>query len=146
MVPNLVEGGADIIGDLGLIGDIGRHGERLCRGGQILDRGLQVLRLAVDGDDARPALGQKPHGRGADDAGSPGHDGNLAIQANSIGHGVGFPWLVRLFRIRGGGIWRTNLHGVNYFMRGAGWPVAGEAATRPFPAVFGVLTRVHASG
>ena len=76
-----VEGRADIVGDLVLGGDVGR--DRQCfRGfGQILDRGLQALGLAVDGDDARAALGQQMHGRGADvHAGSPGNDGNLAVQ------------------------------------------------------------------
>jgi hypothetical protein len=41
---------------------------------------------AVDCDNARAAVGQKPHGRGADDAGRAGDDGDLAIQANSIRH------------------------------------------------------------
>ena len=52
---------------------------------------LQVLRLAVDRDNARAALGQQPHGRGADDAGRAGDDGDLAVQANSIGHVMRFP-------------------------------------------------------
>jgi hypothetical protein len=56
------------------------------------DRGLQVLLPAVDGNDARAALGQKAHGGGADDPGSPGDDGNPAIEANSIGHVWHFPW------------------------------------------------------
>jgi hypothetical protein len=51
---------------------------------------LQVLRLAVDRDNARAALGQQPYRRGSDDAGSPGDDGDPAIQANSIGHKVRF--------------------------------------------------------
>jgi len=53
---------------------------------------LQVLRLAVDRDNARAALGQQPYGRGSDDAGSPGDDGDPAIQANSIRHKVRFLW------------------------------------------------------
>ena len=36
----LVDGGADIVGDLVLVADIGRDGQRLRRGRQILDRGL----------------------------------------------------------------------------------------------------------
>src|ERR1700694_1966709 len=95
----LVDAGADISRDLVLIGNIGRDGERLRRGRQILDRGLQVLLPAVDGNDARAAFGQKAHGRGANDARSPGDDGNLAIETNSIGHVWHFPWLVRLSRI-----------------------------------------------
>ena len=95
----LVDGGADIVGDLVLAGDIGGDRQRLRRGRQILDRGLQVLLLAVDCDNTRAALGQQPHGRGADDAGSAGDDGDLAVQTNSIGHVRRFPWLVRLSRI-----------------------------------------------
>ena len=34
----------------------------------------------------RAALGQQANGRGSNDAGRPGHDGNPAIEANSIGH------------------------------------------------------------
>jgi hypothetical protein len=47
---------------------------------------LQVLLPAVDRDDARAAFGQQPNGRGSDDAGRAGDDGDLAIQTNSIGH------------------------------------------------------------
>ena len=63
--------------------------------------------LAVDGDDARAALGQQPDGRGSDDAGSTGDDGYPAIEANSIGHIWGFLSLLRFipdfggFRARG---------------------------------------------
>ena len=35
-----VDGGADIAGDLVLVGDVGGHRQRLCRGRQILDRFL----------------------------------------------------------------------------------------------------------
>ena len=91
----LVDGGADIAGDLVLLGDVGGDRQRLGRGRQILDGGLEVLFPAVDRDDARAALGQQPHGRGSDDAGSAGDDGNPAIEANSIGHFWGFLWLVR---------------------------------------------------
>ena len=52
---------------------------------------LQVLLPAVDRDNARAAFGQQPDGRGADDAGSAGDDGDLAIQTNSIGHFAAFP-------------------------------------------------------
>ena len=48
--------------------------------------GCKILLVAVDRDDARAALGQQADGRGSDDAGSAGHDGNPAIEANSIGH------------------------------------------------------------
>ena len=87
----LVDGGADICCDLVLIGDIGRHRERLGRGRQVLDGGLEIRSSAVDGDDASAAFGQEPHGRGADDAGCAGHDGDPAVEANSIGHVLGFP-------------------------------------------------------
>jgi hypothetical protein len=56
-------------------------------------------RAAVHRDQARPAFGQQAHGRGADDTGRAGHDGNPAIEANSIGHIKCFPPLLRLFRI-----------------------------------------------
>ena len=86
-----VDGGADVAGDLVLIGDVGGDRQRLRRGRQILDRFLEVLFPAVDRDEAGAAFGQKPHGRGADDAGSPGDDGDPAVQANSIGHCRCFP-------------------------------------------------------
>jgi hypothetical protein len=47
---------------------------------------LQVQLVAVDRDNPRPALGQEPHRRGADDPGGAGDDGNPAIQSNAIGH------------------------------------------------------------
>ena len=86
----LVDGGADIVCDLVLIGDVSGHRKRLRGGRQILDRALQVGLPAVDRDDAGAAFGQKADGCGTDDAGSPGDDGDLAIQTNSIGH-VAFP-------------------------------------------------------
>ena len=46
----------------------------------------QVVFLAVDCDDTRAAFGQQPDGRGSDDAGRAGDDGDPAIQTNSIGH------------------------------------------------------------
>ena len=87
----LVDGGADILRDLVLIGDVGSHGKRLRGGRQILDRALQVQFPAVDGNNAGAAFGQQADGCGADDAGSPGDDGDLAIQTNSIGHVWRFP-------------------------------------------------------
>ena len=68
------------------VGDVGGDGERLRGGGQVVDRALQVCAVAVDGDDARAALGEEADGRAADDAGSSGDDGNLAVQANTIRH------------------------------------------------------------
>jgi hypothetical protein len=53
-----VEAGLDIAGDLVLLRDIGCDGECLRRGRQILDRGVQVLALAVDCDNSRAAFGQ----------------------------------------------------------------------------------------
>ncbi len=47
--------------------------------------------LAVDCDNMRATLGQKPHGRGANDAGGAGDDGNPAIETNAIGHALRFP-------------------------------------------------------
>ena len=110
--------------------------QRLRRGRQILDRGLQVLLLAVDRDDARAALGQQPHGRGADDAGSTGDDGDPAVQTNSIGHFRRFLWLVRLspdfhgFRARD----RAKPFESDYFICGAALTSGrGVAARPPFP-------------
>jgi len=34
----------------------------------------------------RPALGQQPHGRRANNPGGAGDDGNPALQTNAIGH------------------------------------------------------------
>ena len=83
---------------------------------------LQVLLPAVDGDDAGAALGQKLHGRGADDAGSAGDDGDLAIETNSIGHVWCFPWLLRLSRIFCGSARARarTLIGRDYFICGGG--------------------------
>jgi hypothetical protein len=141
----LVDGGADIVGDFSLVADIGGHGKGFGRGGQILDRGLQILRLAVDRDDARPALGQQPHGGAADDTGRTGHDGDLAVQANSIGHA--FPQARPVVPDFGGSAYgaRTFRETTISCVARAGY-CPGQAATRPFPAVFGVLTRDHASG
>ena len=69
---------------------------------------------AVDGDDAGAALGQQADGRGSDDAGRAGHDGDPAIEANSIGHFWGFLWLAPVipdfdgFRARVGALARTG--------------------------------------
>src|SRR5438445_11124672 len=81
-----VDRGADLFRDLVFPGDIRRDRERFGGGGQVLDRGLEVVCLAVDGDDTSAAFGQEADGRGSDDAGRAGHDGNPAIEANSIGH------------------------------------------------------------
>src|SRR6185436_15480639 len=43
-------------------------------------------RNPVDGNDTGAAFGQKADGGGSDDTGRAGHDGNPAIEANSIGH------------------------------------------------------------
>jgi hypothetical protein len=86
-----VDGGADIVGDLVLARDIGGDRQRLRRGRQIPDRGLQVLLPAVDCDNTRPAFRQQFQCRGADDTGSTGYDGDLAVQSNSIGHIRRFP-------------------------------------------------------
>ena len=94
-----VDGGADIVRDLVLACNVRRDRERLGGGGQILDRGLEVVFPAVDGDDTGAAFGQQADGRGSDDAGRAGHDGNPAIEANSIGHAWGFLSLLRLSRI-----------------------------------------------
>ena len=85
----------------------------------IPDGGLQVLLPAVDRNDARAAIGEKPDGCGSDDAGGAGDDGDLAVQANSIGHVGSFPLLVRLFRISWFGAWRANFRRCDYFIRGA---------------------------
>jgi hypothetical protein len=80
---------------------------------------LQVLLSAVDRDNMRATLGQQPHGRGADDADRAGDDRDRAVRANSIGHVVRFPWLIRLSRISGG-----SAHGArtsrDYFICGVG--------------------------
>jgi hypothetical protein len=75
-----------MVPNLSTAADVGGHRQCLRRGRQILDRGFEVLFPAVDGDDARATLGQKPDGGAADEAGSPDDDGDPAIQANSIGH------------------------------------------------------------
>ena len=64
-----------------------------------------VRPLAVDGYDARAALGEQLDGRTADDAGSASHDGDLAVQANTVGHGFSFggPRWLRLSRMVWGG-------------------------------------------
>jgi hypothetical protein len=67
----------------------------------------------------RTTLGQKLHGRVANDAGSAGDDGNPAIETNAIGHAWRFLWVIRLFRIFGarashGPLWQ------DYFICGAG--------------------------
>jgi hypothetical protein len=109
---------ADVIGDLILAGDIGRDGERVGRGRQIRHRGFEIGRLAVDRNDTRAAFGQQLSGGAADDAGSPGDDGDLAIETNSIGHVLRFP-LAR--PVVSGFSWvrregRANHHRLNYFI------------------------------
>ena len=95
------------------------HRERLGGGGQVLDRGREVLLPAVDGDDAGAAFGQQADGRGSDDAGRAGHDGNPAIEANSIGHVWGFLSLAPVipdfggFRAKSG---RPRANGSDYFI------------------------------
>jgi hypothetical protein len=93
-----VDGAADIVRDLVLACDISRDRERFGGGGQVLDRGLEVVFPAVDGDDTGAAFSQQADGRGSDDAGRAGHDSDPAIEANSIGH-MGFLSLLRLSRI-----------------------------------------------
>jgi hypothetical protein len=51
-----VDGRADIVRDLVLPGDVSRDRERFGGGGQVLDRGLEVVFLAVDGDDTGAAF------------------------------------------------------------------------------------------
>ena len=77
---------------------------------------------AVDGDDARAAFGEQPKGRGSDDAGRAGNDGDPAIQTNSIGHGVLVSsWLIRLSRILlGSAGGARTLIGTDYFIWNAG--------------------------
>jgi hypothetical protein len=41
---------------------------------------------AVDRDNPRAARSQQAHGRGANDTGRTGDDGDPAVQANTIGH------------------------------------------------------------
>src|SRR5262249_58410475 len=83
-----IDGGADIVRDFGLVGDIGRDGQRLRRGGQAVDCSFQIGAPSIDGNDPRTALGQQADGGAADDAGGAGNDGNLAVQSNAIGHDV----------------------------------------------------------
>jgi hypothetical protein len=83
-----VDGGADIFGEFVFPGDISRHRQRFGGGGPVLDGGRKILLPAVDGDDPGVAFGQEADGRGSDDA---GRAGNPAIEANSIGHILGFP-------------------------------------------------------
>ena len=93
MVPNLSTRGADVVGDLVLLGDVGGERQRLGGGRQVLDRGLEIGFPAVDRDDAGAALGEQLHGGGADDAGRAGDDGDPAVEPNSIGHCWCFLWL-----------------------------------------------------
>jgi hypothetical protein len=73
-------------------------------------------------DDARAALGQQPNGRGSDDTGRAGNDGEPAIQTNSIGHGVLVSFrLIRLSRILlGSAGGARTLIGTDYFIRNTG--------------------------
>ena len=86
-------------------------------------RGVQVVLLAVDCDNTRAALGQQAHGRGADDAGRAGDDGNLAVQTNSIGHVRRFPVWFRLFPDFRGcrrAVSKLAVNRRDYFIRRAG--------------------------
>ncbi|MGY3540194.1 hypothetical protein ACVIIY_004414 [Bradyrhizobium sp. USDA 4515] len=49
----VVDGGADIVLDLVLVGNVGFDCEGLGRGGQVLDGGLEIGALAVDCDNPR---------------------------------------------------------------------------------------------
>jgi hypothetical protein len=66
------------------------------------------------------ALGQEPQGSGADNPGRAGDDCDRAVQTNSVGHGVRFLVLLRLFRISGGSAGGEPLIGSDYFICGAG--------------------------
>jgi len=120
-----------------------RDGKRLRLIRQIRDRGLQLLRLAVDCDNTRAALGQQPHGRGSDDAGGPGDDSDPASRRITIGH-AWFSLLVRYpdYVRRGRG---ERSSGGLFHLRG-GLTSAGRAKRPPFPAVFAVLTGGPARG
>ena len=119
MVPNLSTAARTYSATSSSSRDVGGDRERLGGGRQVLDGGLEILLLAVDGDDARAAFGQKPDGGGSDDAGCPGDDGDPAVQANSIGHIWGFLWLLRLSRILVV-FARGHANGSDYFICGEG--------------------------
>ncbi|MEZ0062144.1 hypothetical protein ABIF26_007687 [Bradyrhizobium elkanii] len=85
-----VDGGADIVLDLVLVGDVGFDCKGLGRGGQVLGGGVEIGALAVDCDNPRPPFGEQLERGGSDDAGSPGDDGDPAVEPDAIGHG-GFP-------------------------------------------------------
>jgi hypothetical protein len=119
MVPNLSTA-ADIPRDLVLISDIGGDGQRLRRGRQIPDRGFELRFIAIDCDNTRAAFGQQPHRRGADNAGRPGDDGDLAIQTNSIGHVWRFPCCSGCPGSSWFGVWRANVDQVRLFHLGCG--------------------------
>ncbi|MEY9316568.1 hypothetical protein ABIF29_003367 [Bradyrhizobium elkanii] len=85
-----VDGGADIVLDLVLVGDVGFDCEGLGRGGQVPDGGFEISALAVDRDNPRTPFGEQLERGGSDDAGSSGDDGDPAVEPDAIGHG-GFP-------------------------------------------------------
>src|SRR3981189_212536 len=113
----LVDRGADIFGDVALQGHIGCDRERVGGGWQLLDGGLEIGPLAVDCDNPRTTLGEQLDGRGSDNAGRTGDDGNPAVQANSIGHSrvsSGFLRLFRIFTISAAGYRHRTLTAVTY--------------------------------
>jgi hypothetical protein len=83
-------------------------------------QGLPVGLAAVDCDNPRTALGQKPQRRSTDDPGRAGDDSDLAVQTDSTGHFQGFP----LARPVMSGFVRVSAPGRaagrNYSMREAG--------------------------
>ena len=62
-----------------------------------------------------PRSANRTDGSGSNDAGSAGHDGHPAVEANSIGHFWGFLWLLRFIPDFGG------------FAPGMGIPCANES-------------------
>jgi hypothetical protein len=78
--------GADITRDVVLDGDVGCDRKRFARGRKLTDHRLEILEPAIDGDDSRAPFREQAHGRSPNDAGSPGDDGRLAIQSDSVWH------------------------------------------------------------
>jgi hypothetical protein len=101
---------------------------------------VQFRLFVVDCDNMRTALGQKPYGRGANDAGGAGDDGDPAIETNAIVHAWRFPGWSGYSGFCGPGAWRTSRYGgiISFAVRADQWPTA--LASRPFPAVFDMLT------
>jgi hypothetical protein len=139
---------ADVGGNLVLVCDVGGNRERLRRGRQVPDRRLQVFTLAVDGDDFRTALGKQAHGGTADHASGPGDDGDLAVEANTIGHLFPLSLLEPGSLLSGAKMARiSDMGGLFHPEPGVTRPLPGpKEGSGPFPAVFGVLTGRPASG